>query len=228
MWAGGESGDPAPLHWIVHDTRALVPTRASHGSAGYDLFTMEATTLPAAESNLNTFPSFIKQRRRTNYNCKAHTICHTCRDTIGCSWCLNGLPDAMSTIEGPNARSPVPSCVADTEDNCLTSNKDLVVGSYGTGVCNKEVAIDTAQLDIRKNMWKLPELLNTGQKEKEVARNNKVAVEQEDELEIEREDGVEEDVVTEGGELASEEQVVLTSDSINKVFFPSLLLVPLI
>ena len=195
--------------------------KLSHiGEMGSKKCPATATTLPAAEPTPKTFPSFIKQRRRTNYNCKAHTICHTCRDTLGCSWCLNGLPDAMSTIEGPNARSPVPSCVADTEDNCLTSNKDLVVGSYGTGICNKEVALDTAQLDIRKNMWKLPELLNTGKKEKEAVRHNKMAVEPEDQLEVEREDGVEEDVVAEGGELESEEQVVLTSDTINKVFFP--------
>jgi hypothetical protein len=69
-------------------------------------------------------------------------------------------------------------------------------------------------------MWKLPELLNTGKKEKEAVRHNKMAVEPEDQLEVEREDGVEEDVVAEGGELESEEQVVLTSDTINKVFFP--------
>ena len=78
MWAGGESGDPAPLHWIVHDTRALVPTRASHGSAGYDLFTMEATTLPAGcytkiptgigvyKMPRNTF-ALIKTRSSTPY-----------------------------------------------------------------------------------------------------------------------------------------------------------------
>lgn len=47
MWAASHGGEPAPLTWIVHDTRALVPTRASQGAAGYDLFTMEETTLPA-------------------------------------------------------------------------------------------------------------------------------------------------------------------------------------